>query len=71
MDDPSLRLLAALAEDDGAPLARLRKRSDLPMSSLLRAASELSALGLVRREVAAGRDCLHLTEQGRQLCQTS
>lgn len=68
MDDPALVLLTALAADDGAPLGRLRKRSGLAMSSVLRAANELTELGLAERVQAPGRDCLQLTEKGRRVC---
>ena len=68
MDDPALVLLAALMQEDGATLIRLRKRSGLPMSSVLRAASEMIELGWARRVDTAGRECLQLTDEGWKLC---
>lgn len=72
--DPALRLLRALATEDGQSLPRLRKRLRLSMSELLRLLVELGAhpqlggLDLVTRRTVGGRDCLFLTPQGRALC---
>jgi len=70
MTELAARILTALAQQDGQPLARLRKQLDVAMSELLRNLSALEALHLTERREQARRDCVFLTDKGRALMQS-
>jgi hypothetical protein len=78
MNDPQVQLVVVLGELWGArnespdkpwSLAKLSKRAQLPMSSLRRLLTELTAAGLVDVELRPdGTGSAVLTEQGAQVC---
>ncbi|GAB7522998.1 helix-turn-helix domain-containing protein [Paraburkholderia sp. 2C] len=78
MNDPQVQLVVVLGELWGArdespgkpwSLAKLSKRAQLPMSTLRRLLTELTAAGLVDVESRPdGTGSAVLTEQGAQVC---
>jgi hypothetical protein len=78
MNDPQVQLVVVLGELWGArnespdkpwSLAKLSKRAQLPMSTLRRLLTELTAAGLVEVELRTdGTGSAVLTEQGAQVC---
>jgi hypothetical protein len=78
MNDPQVQLVVVLGELWGArnespgkpwSLAKLSKRAQLPMSTLRRLLTELTAAGLVDVEIRPdGTGSSVLTEQGASVC---
>jgi hypothetical protein len=78
MNDPQVQLVVVLGELWGArnespdkpwSLAKLSKRAQLPMSTLRRLLTELTAAGLVDVELRPdGTGSAGLTEQGAHVC---
>ncbi|HEX5126823.1 MAG TPA: hypothetical protein VFW00_08785 [Rhodocyclaceae bacterium] len=74
MQEPALRLLALVADEEGLSINKATKKLGLSMSELMRLLATLGnhpqtgGLDLVIHQEEGGRVCLRLTEKGRMLC---